>query len=147
MQEESHDEEENENKLKNQKIALYNRFLSSLIEHKADINLKTKDGIPPIFLALINHNIVATKQLLKSKDIDLSIVSKDGETIFHYLAELALHDDFMEIFNLIIKKLKHRKTLLNTVKKTGESGLHKLFDKLTLKYSNCLSEYQTEFTN
>lgn len=117
-----------------------------MVEHGADINLKTKDGNPPIFLALINHNIVGAKHLLKSKDIDLSIVSKDGKTIFHYLSELALHDDFMEIFKLVMAKVKDAKTLIGVTNKQGRSGLHSLVHTLTFKYSSCLGTYQSEFT-
>lgn len=105
----------------------------------------TKDGLSPIFLALTNKNAIATRYLLENPNINLSLRTKEGDTLFHYMANIALDDEFMEVFQLIVDNLRDSKPLLNTVNKAGKTGLHALVDSIAAAYSVALPTYIQEF--
>lgn len=125
--------------------SLYKKFIKSLIDHNADVNLVTKDGLSPIFLALTNKNAIATRYLLENPSVNLNLRTKEGDTVFHYMANIALDDEFMEVFQLIVDTLRDCKPLLNTVNKAGKSGLHALVDSIAAAYSVALPTYIQEF--
>lgn len=124
---------------------LYKKFIKSLIDHNADVNVVTKDGLSPIFLALTNKNAIATRYLLENPNVNLNLKTKEGDTIFHYMSNIALDDDFMEVFQLIIDILRDSKALLNTVNKAGKNGLHTLVDSIASTFASALPTYIQEF--
>lgn len=124
---------------------MYKSFIKQLIDHNADVNLVTKDGLSPIFLALANKNAIATRYLLENPKLDLSLTTQEGDTIFHYLSKIALDDDFKEIFQLITDLLKDSKKALNTPNMQGKTGLHALVEAISSAYSVALPVYISEF--
>ena len=120
---------------------LYKKFMKSIIEHNADVNLPNKDGIPPIFIALINKNTIAARYLLENPTIDLSLKTKEGDSIFHYLSNIALEDDFINIFQLIMDLCSERASLINYVNKAGFSSLHHLVDGIAKQYAAAKDSY------
>jgi hypothetical protein len=65
--------------------------------------------------------------------------------VFHYLNNIVLTDDFMDVFQLIVDLSQNTKSLLNQVNKEGFSAVHHLIKAIAAKYSQSETTFSDEF--
>ena len=123
---------------------LYEKFLKELIAHEADINLKTSDGFPPIFLAIQNRNITAIEILLDQPDIDLNVSTNDNETILHFLTSIMNDEKFTEIVEKILSKIKSPDEILNKIADTGKNCVHVILESYVKSHRGMLQRFESE---
>lgn len=63
--------------------------ISTLLEHKPDVNAQNKDGQTPLMLAINAHNWDAVFTLISHPDIKLDLVDHKGMTALHHAAKLS----------------------------------------------------------
>ena len=104
-----------------------------LLSHGAHVNIKTPAGATPLHLAALNNNIEATKELLKSSQIQVDAVDIYGKTA---LME-AVWKEHHEIAQLILeKKGIFGRSAQNEAKKTALSTYYKIQLSLDVQEEN-----------
>jgi ankyrin repeat protein/predicted DNA-binding WGR domain protein len=136
------------NTLKAEKRSLYKKYFTLFLESHADINHKDQDGVTSIFRAISNKNVDVLHSLLDMPNLELNIVSEDGQTVFHYLQHLVFCDDFYVIFDKIMKKCGHStEALLNKYANNGFTPIHSIFSLFVQNVDTLKSQYITQMQN
>lgn len=123
---------------------LYRKFINSLLDHGGDINLKNEDGIPPIFLALMNRNVEAIEVLLERPDLKLNLLTKKNESIFHYLTDIVDSEKFVEVLEKILSMVENVRSILNKVADSGYNAVHHIVEKYVMSHSSKLALYKSQ---
>jgi len=89
--------------------------LQVLLESKADPNKQNHRGATPLFEALKSRNFNVGDGLLNVPDINLAIVNKRDETLYHFLAPSIATEDGLSLFTKVADQLGNQDTLLNKV--------------------------------
>jgi ankyrin repeat protein/predicted DNA-binding WGR domain protein len=136
------------NTLKAEKRSLYKKYFTLFLENKADVNHKDQNGITPIFRAVQNKNIDVLHSLLDMPNIELNLVSEDGQTVFHYLNNIVFCSDFYQIWDKVIKKSGHASSaLLNKYANNGFTPIHSIFSKFVQDVDGLKAQYVNEMQN
>jgi ankyrin repeat protein/predicted DNA-binding WGR domain protein len=119
---------ERRNALRAEKRSLYKKYIKLFLDAGADINHRDTTGLTPIFRALQANNPDAVNMLLEEKHLELNIISKTNNTIYHSLDNMVCQDNFLSMVKKLLEKCNHP-DLLNRYNNNGKTALHVLFHK------------------
>jgi ankyrin repeat protein len=88
-----------------------------ILEKSTDLNAQDEDGNTALHCAIFNKSEIATKELLKHKDVNVN-VKNNNETTLHLASRWK--DIPMDLFKIILKK----STDINAKDKYGDTALH-----------------------
>jgi len=89
--------------------------LKVLLDAKADHSKQNHRGATPLFEAIKNKNFIVCYSLLNVEGINLTLVNKRDETLYHFLAPVIASEDGLELFNKVADQLGNKDALLNKV--------------------------------
>ena len=119
---------ERRNALRAEKRSLYKKYFRLFLEAGADVNHRDSTGLTPIFRALQANNPDAVSLLLEERNLELSIISKTNNTIYHSLENMVCQDNFLVMVKKLLERCNHP-DLLNKYNDSGKTALHLLFFK------------------
>lgn len=100
-----------------------------LIQKGANVNLVDSNSWAPIHCAAANCNLKIVNLLLDHPEIDISILSQDGTSIFHYLTRARVDSDSETEYLKILKKAKERGSDISLHGKHLETPLHQAVER------------------
>ncbi len=137
---------ERRNALRAEKRSLYKKYFRLFLEAGADINHRDSTGLTPIFRALQANNPEAVSLLLEEKHLELNIISKTNNTIYHSLENMVCQDSFLVMVKKLLEKCNHP-ALLNKYNHSGKTALHVLFHRFVSLIPNLKNRFLNTLEN
>lgn len=100
------------------------QLAEALINKNADVNAPDQSGWVPLHCAASNCQLELVEMLLNHPKINVSSISKDGTSIFHYLMRNLVPVDKEQQYTEILKKFKEKGANIQLHGKHLETPLH-----------------------
>lgn len=95
-----------------------------LLKKKADTNVQDRNGWTPLHCSASNQNLDICELLLQVRDIDVSVLNKDGTSALHYLVRNNPPEEQQVIYRTVLDLYVERRGDVNSQSKHGEAALH-----------------------
>ena len=100
------------------------QLVEVLVQRNADVNAVDVNNWAPIHCAAANYNLEIVAILLNHPKINLTLVSKDGTSMFHYLMRNIVSSDKEKFYYQILAKSKEKGADIKLMGQHMESPLH-----------------------
>ncbi len=87
--------------------------LKTLLDSKADVNKQNHRGATALHEAIKARNFNVCYSLLNVENINLALVNRRDETLYHFLAPVIASGDGLDLFNKVADQLGNKDALLN----------------------------------